>query len=75
MNYLEQHRAVLGLSAISLLDVPLWAVYGIPLESGLPDISARIDGILKDTPLIDDYNDLPYLLRIELQNRINRALS
>jgi membrane dipeptidase len=72
MNCLEQYRAVVGLSAITLLAASLWAVYRIQSESELPsDISTRIDRILKDTPLIDGHNDLPYLLRIELQNKIN----
>lgn len=71
MNRLEQHRAVVGLSVITLLAASLWTVYRIQSDSELPDISARIDGILKDTPLIDGHNDLPYLLRIELQNKIN----
>lgn len=71
MNCLEQHRAVVGLSAITLLAASLWTIYRIQSESELPDIPARIDRILKDTPLIDGHNDLPYLLRIELQNKIN----
>jgi membrane dipeptidase len=72
MNCLEQHRAAVGLSVITLLAASLWAVYRIQSESELPlDIPARIASILKDTPLIDGHNDLPYLLRIELQNKIN----
>lgn len=71
MNCLEQHHAVVGLSAITLLAASLWTVYRIQSESELPDIPARIHSILKDTPLIDGHNDLPYLLRIELQNKIN----
>lgn len=30
----------------------------------------RAENILKTTPLIDGHNDLPYLLRLELQNKI-----
>lgn len=30
----------------------------------------RVNEILSSTPLIDGHNDLPYLLRIELQNKI-----
>lgn len=71
MNCLEQHRAVVGLSVIILLAASLWAIYRIQTPLELPDISARIDSILKNTPLIDGHNDLPYLLRIELQNKIN----
>ncbi|KAK8038219.1 dipeptidase 1 [Apiospora phragmitis] len=34
------------------------------------DYVARTDNILRTTPLIDGHNDLPYLLRIELQNKL-----
>jgi membrane dipeptidase len=34
------------------------------------DYAARTDAILRTTPLIDGHNDLPYLLRIELQNKL-----
>lgn len=34
------------------------------------DYLARAENILRTTPLIDGHNDLPYLLRIELQNKI-----
>jgi hypothetical protein len=34
------------------------------------DYAARTQHILSSTPLIDGHNDLPYLLRIELQNKI-----
>lgn len=32
--------------------------------------SLRTENILSTTPLIDGHNDLPYLLRLELQNQI-----
>lgn len=34
------------------------------------DFALRTEMILKTTPLIDGHNDLTYLLRIELQNKI-----
>lgn len=34
------------------------------------DYEQRVKEILSTTPLIDGHNDLPYLLRIELQNKI-----
>ncbi len=34
------------------------------------DYKERVKEILTTTPLIDGHNDLPYLLRIELQNKI-----
>lgn len=35
------------------------------------DYAARAARVLKSTPLIDGHNDLPYLLRIEVQNQVN----
>lgn len=34
------------------------------------DYALRTERILSTTPLIDGHNDLPYLLRVELQNKI-----
>lgn len=34
------------------------------------DYAGRARQILRTTPLIDGHNDLPYLLRVELQNKI-----
>ncbi|KAH8881098.1 dipeptidyl aminopeptidase [Thozetella sp. PMI_491] len=34
------------------------------------DYTARVDHILSTTPLIDGHNDLPYLIRLEVQNKI-----
>lgn len=39
-----------------------------PIEAS--NYALRTERILKTTPLIDGHNDLPYLLRIELQNQI-----
>lgn len=34
------------------------------------DFKARTGNVLKSTPLIDGHNDLPFLLRTQLDNRI-----
>lgn len=34
------------------------------------DYAARTRKVLSETPLIDGHNDLPYLIRVELKNRI-----
>ncbi|KAI8626328.1 dipeptidyl aminopeptidase [Xylariaceae sp. FL1651] len=34
------------------------------------DFAQRTESVLKSTPLIDGHNDLPYLLRVELKNKI-----
>lgn len=68
-----------GLLSTSLYVVPLvtgllWIAYRLgPRNSNIAktDYAARADRVLKSTPLIDGHNDLPYLLRIELQNQIN----
>lgn len=36
----------------------------------ITDNAVRTERILRTTPLIDGHNDLPYLLRLELQNKI-----
>ncbi|KAK7757286.1 hypothetical protein SLS62_000836 [Diatrype stigma] len=41
---------------------------GPPIDPS--DFAARAERILRTTPLIDGHNDLPYLLRLELQNKI-----
>lgn len=60
------------LSAIAILCAGFAFVYSKPVDQGLNDTDyvARTERILRTTPLIDGHNDLPYLLRIELQNRI-----
>jgi membrane dipeptidase len=34
------------------------------------DFKARAEEVMRATPLIDRHNDLPYLLRLELKNKI-----
>ncbi|GAM41910.1 hypothetical protein TCE0_042r15407 [Talaromyces pinophilus] len=49
--------------------VASWLIPGeAPINPG--DYALRTRRVLKSTPLIDGHNDLPWLLRIELQNRI-----
>lgn len=63
-------------SWLLLLGAALTALSGFVLftfvqpEVELSDFDARLDRILATTPLIDGHNDLPYLLRIELLNKI-----
>lgn len=37
------------------------------------DLDARVDHVMRTTPLIDGHNDIPYLLRLELKNSIYNA--
>lgn len=46
-----------------------WGAGG-PHAIDVHDYAARTEHILKTTPLIDGHNDLPYLARIELKNKI-----
>lgn len=44
--------------------------YGENTTISAHDYKARTERVLRTTPLIDGHNDLPYLLRIELKNKI-----
>lgn len=72
MDQLRSHSSVSGLAAAASIALSIWAAYRFYSEYELPENYARrAERILKSTPLIDGHNDLPYLLRIELQNKIN----
>ncbi|KAJ5358887.1 dipeptidyl aminopeptidase [Penicillium cataractarum] len=63
-----------SLCLFTLLTGSLWIAYRRLAPNGNiaeTDYAGRVDRVLKSTPLIDGHNDLPYLLRIELQNQIN----
>lgn len=51
----------------------LWIAYRLGTKNHIAekDYAGRAARVLKSTPLIDGHNDLPYLLRIELQNQVN----
>lgn len=51
----------------------LWIAYRLGPKNYIAetDYAGRAARVLKSTPLIDGHNDLPYLLRIELQNQVN----
>lgn len=57
-------------AGIAFLAIPFsWA---IPGKGGIDphDYAARARRVLQESPLIDGHNDLPWLIRVELQNRI-----
>jgi membrane dipeptidase len=59
--------------AIGAITTAVLSYLGFPFSSSKIDESdyeGRVKHILATTPLIDGHNDLPYLLRIELQNKI-----
>lgn len=62
-----------SLYLLTLLGGVSWIAYRLARrrEIAETDYAARVERVLKSTPLIDGHNDLPYLLRIELQNQIN----
>lgn len=57
---------------LGLISATAWAAYSYVQETPLNtyDYTARVERVLKKTPLIDGHNDLPYLLRLDLQNKI-----
>lgn len=61
---------VLILGAISAAAFSYFGFSSQALEINPLDYEGRVKHILDTTPLIDGHNDLPYLLRIELQNKI-----
>ncbi|KAK4940306.1 hypothetical protein LTR10_019522 [Elasticomyces elasticus] len=50
----------------------LWLAYGSAFGRNIDplDFQGRNERLLATTPLIDGHNDLPYLLRLELKNKI-----
>lgn len=60
----------IGLVVFTAISYWLATIYGKEPVVDPLDYSLRTDNILKSTPLIDGHNDLPYLLRLELRNKI-----
>jgi hypothetical protein len=60
------------MSILGAASIFLWFTLGYNPEVVIEptDYKSRADRILKTSPLIDGHNDLPYLLRIELKNKI-----
>ncbi|EXJ78932.1 hypothetical protein A1O3_08432 [Capronia epimyces CBS 606.96] len=63
---------VTGAVAAIVLGVWMTSLYGYQAGRTISplDFKARTERVLATTPLIDGHNDLPYLLRLELKNRI-----
>jgi hypothetical protein len=57
---------------LGTIAVALWIAYGYQYEKAIDplDFKSRTERVLATTPLIDGHNDMPYLLRIELKNKI-----
>jgi membrane dipeptidase len=57
---------------IGTIALALWIAHGFQYEKVIDplDFKSRTERVLATTPLIDGHNDLPYLLRIELKNKI-----
>ncbi|KAI1637560.1 dipeptidyl aminopeptidase [Biscogniauxia mediterranea] len=60
----------IGLLVFLGLSYVLATLYGRDPAVDPLDFASRTEKILKSTPLIDGHNDLPYLLRLELRNKI-----
>lgn len=48
----------------------LWLGYSPETAIHELDYASRSERLMKTTPLVDGHNDLPYLLRLELKNKI-----
>lgn len=61
-----------GLAAVG---AAIWLAISGLLNSGIDplDFDARVEHVMRSTPLVDGHNDLPYLLRLELKNKIYDA--
>jgi membrane dipeptidase len=57
---------------IPVLGIALYIFQGASIETTIDhrDFKARAKNVMKTTPLIDGHNDLPYLLRLELKDKI-----
>ena len=72
MDQFRSQSSVTGLFVAASVASSAWVAYRFFSEPEIPeDYASRVERILKSTPLIDGHNDLPYLLRIELLNKIN----
>lgn len=61
-------RVIAGGSAVACALAGYFVLLDQPIDP--TDYALRTERILRTTPLIDGHNDLPYLLRVELQNKI-----
>lgn len=61
--------AILAIS-VAALSVPLSFLQPSKIPIDPHDYAARTEHVLSTTPLIDGHNDLPYLIRIELHDKL-----
>lgn len=59
-----------GLAVIVAASAYAWSVKPSTSAVEPTNYALRTENVLGSTPLIDGHNDLPYLLRLELQNKI-----
>ncbi|KAF2488690.1 hypothetical protein BU16DRAFT_520459 [Lophium mytilinum] len=70
LGFLARFRYSLYAAGIALLFTPLTYLWTGQAPIDPSNYVERTRRVLKTTPLIDGHNDLPWQLRIELQNRI-----
>lgn len=63
------------IGGIAAVAAGFWIATSGLLSPGIDpqDLDARVEHVMRTTPLIDGHNDLPYLLRLELKNKIYDA--
>ncbi len=62
--------AAIGLSALGLAVAGLWLSAPVPGIAADADYQARVMQVLKQTPLIDGHNDLPWEIRSRFKGRL-----
>ncbi|KAK4541579.1 hypothetical protein LTR36_007876 [Oleoguttula mirabilis] len=69
-GFFKRFRSSIFFASFALLLSPLTFFHPSSAPVDPTDYAERTRRVLKTTPLIDGHNDLPWILRIELQNRI-----
>ena len=73
VNWLKRWSSSLAAVGLALLIAPFAWISSSEEPIDPTNYALRTQRVLKTTPLIDGHNDLPWLLRIELHNKIREG--
>jgi membrane dipeptidase len=62
--------AAIGIRALGVAAIGLWLCAPLPGLAADADYQARVAQVLKQTPLIDGHNDLPWEIRVRFKGRL-----
>jgi membrane dipeptidase len=65
-----RRRSALGRAALGAATIGLWLCAPITARAADADYQARVAKVLKQTPLIDGHNDLPWEIRMRFKGRL-----